>query len=143
MSREMGPRWVMVLAGLGMIASFVIGASNSVLFYETLPKDLNAEIIVFYQPSCPHCIAEIPTIKKLVAEGYSVSTFNVFKRPDLAEKYGITATPTIIITRKGKKLEGEQDYETIVSALKDAKIPSWIKNGSACGVKEVGTCSPT
>ncbi len=144
LSRTMGPRWVIAVAGIGLALAFAAGLSNSIMFYEFLPKDLNADIIVFYQPTCPHCIAEIPTIKKLVADGYSVSAINVFKRPDLAEKYGVIATPTIIITRTGETLEGEQDYKTIVSALKNAKIPQWIKSGATCSVKGVaGTCSPT
>ena len=132
----------MLIAGLGIIISFAAGLSNSIMFYKFLPKDENAEIIVFYQPTCPHCIAEIPTIRKLVADGYSVSAFNVFKRPDLAEKYGITATPTIIITKSGTKLEGAQDYEVIVAAMKGFTSP-WVSSGAACGVSEVGTCSHT
>ena len=138
----MGPRWIILLAGIGMLLSFTAGLSNSIMFYELMPKDENAEILVFYQPTCPHCIAEIPTIRRLVADGYSVSAFNVFKRPDLAEKYQITGTPTIIITKNGTKLEGEQSYDAIVAATKSSDN-LWVHSETTCGVNEVGTCSPT
>jgi len=141
-STEIGPRWIILLAGLGIIISFAAGLSNSIMFYEFLPRDENAEILVFYQPTCPHCIAEIPTIRRLAAEGYSVSAFNVFKRPDLAEKYGIIATPTIVITKNGVKLEGEQSYEAIIAAINGTTNP-WGSTGAACSVSEVETCSPT
>ncbi|NPA76455.1 MAG: thioredoxin family protein [Candidatus Diapherotrites archaeon] len=141
LSREMGPKWIMLLAAAGLAISFALGLSNSTVFFETLPKEQNADILVFYQPTCPHCIAEIPTIKKLVAAGYSVSAFNVFKYPRLAEKYHVTATPTIVITRTGEKLEGEQPYTAIISAIHGLS-GTWAQNGEACGIG-VNTCSRT
>ncbi|MDN5358238.1 MAG: Thioredoxin [Candidatus Diapherotrites archaeon] len=146
LSTEMGPRWIMLLAGVGLILSFAAGLANSTMFYALLPKDENADILVFYQPTCPHCIAEIPTIQKLVSEGISVSAFNVFKYPELTKKYNVTETPTLVITKTGKVLRGEQDYETIKQALAGEKTELWGISGSGCAVNKdntVGTCSPT
>ncbi len=118
--------------------SFAAGLQNSIVFYELLPKDLNADVVVFYQPACPHCIAEIPTIRELVAMGYRVSAINVLERPDVAAEMGITATPTIYIPSTGIKLVGEQPLERILAAL--AGISS--EEGEACST-EVQACSPT
>ncbi len=126
-----------------MLGAFAAGLSNSVVFYELLPKDTNAEILVFYQPTCPHCIAEIPTIRKLISAGYSVSAFNVFEYPDLARKYGVSETPTIVIPKTGEKLVGEQDYESIVAALAGRLPWEAESKGSACGIGGSTTCSPT
>ena len=145
LSKEMGPRWIIFAAGLGLIASFALGLSNSTMFYALLPKDENADILVFYQPTCPHCIAEIPTIKRLVSEGYRVSAFNVFRYPQLTKKYGVTETPTIIIPKSRAKLEGEQDYNRILAAMHGTV--QWYqksKAGAGCSVnREEITCSPT
>lgn len=144
-SREMGPRWLITIAALGIVVSFVAGLSNSTMFYATLPKDENAEVIVFYQPTCPHCIAEIPTIKKIIADGHKVSAFNVFKHQDLARKYGVTETPTIVVPRNGTKLVGEQSYESILAAIHGTQ--SWqttAQQGAGCSVNpEAITCSRT
>ncbi len=132
------PAWPFALAALGLVASFAAGLQNSIIFYELLPKDLNADVVVFYQPTCPHCIAEIPTIRSLVSMGYRVSAINVFERPDLAAKVGVSATPTIYVPSTGIKLVGEQPLERILAAL--AGITSG--EGEACST-EVQACSPT
>lgn len=139
LSRDLGPRWVIYLSVLGLPIFFVLGLGNSVLFYESLPHDMNGDIVVFYQPSCPHCIAEIPTIKKLVSLGYRVSAINVFRYPDLARAYGVESTPTIVVFPYGIKLVGEQDLNTILKALKG------IRGGGSGGSCSIGgsTCSPT
>ena len=140
LSRELGPRWVLLLAGLGLVISFVLGTQNSVLFYEYLPHDVPSKgIVVFYQPSCPHCIAEIPTIKKLVSEGYPVYTVNVLKHPELAREFNVQATPTIVILPSRVKLVGEQTYNAIVTAFKEG-IASTA--GATCGVR-ASTCGVT
>ncbi len=123
---------------LGIPLSFYFGLSNSIVFYELLPKDPNADIIVFYQPSCPHCIAEVPVIRELVAMGYRVSAFNVLKHPDIARAYGVTATPTIYIPSTGVKLVGEQDLNSLLQALEGMEA----SEGEACSVEEP-VCYPT
>ncbi len=143
LSREMGPRWIIIVAGLGVLIAFALGLSNSAMFYAMLPKDENADILVFYQPTCPHCIAEIPTIKRLVSAGYKISAFNVFRRRDLVEKYGVRETPTIVISRTGSKLVGEQAYDRIVAATKKTKREENGTMGGCSINRGAVTCSPT
>lgn len=135
-SRSLGPRYLLIPAFLGLALSFALGLSNSILFYELLPHTADAEIIVFYQPACPHCIAEIPVIREL-SQKYRVSSINVLENPDLARKYGVTATPTIYIPSTGSKIVGEADYNKIVEALE--KKGEW--EGFSCSLEN--TCSPT
>ena len=139
LSKEMGPRWLIYLSVLGLPIFFALGLNNSTLFYETLPHDVNGDVVVFYQPSCPHCIAEVPTIKKLVSLGYRVSAVNVFQHPDLARAYGVESTPTIVVFPYGIKLVGEQDLNTILKALKGIHGEG---SGESCSVGG-STCSPT
>ncbi len=143
LSHELGPRWVLCMGAFIIVGAFMAGLSNSVVFYELLPKDTNADILVFYQLTCPHCIAEIPTVKKLIANGYHVSAFNVFEYPDLARKYNITATPTTVIPRTGEKLVGEQSYDSIVAALRGMLPWEQTTAGNSCGVGSGATCSHT
>ncbi len=140
LSNELGPRWILVIALLLFVLSFIVGTQNSVLFYEYLPHRIPEKgIVVFYQPSCPHCIAEVPTIKKLVTEGYPVFTINVLKHPDLAREFNVEATPTIVILPSHIKLVGEQSYASIVAAYE--KGVASVAN-AACGVKTF-TCGAT
>ncbi len=130
-----------MLALLGLIGSFAYGLQNSIVFYTTLPSEVPERgILIFYQPSCPHCIAEIPVIKRLVEEGYPVYAINALERPDVASSFGVTATPTIVILPSGTKLVGEQDYETIVEAYEKGLADA--KEGAACGVETL-TCGVT
>ncbi len=137
---KLGPIWIMYILALGIIASFILGLNNSVVYYETLPKTKDADILVFYQPSCPHCIAELPTIKRLVADGYRVSAFNVFKHPELAKRYNVTETPTLVVD--GHVLVGEQSYETIKDALNTNWVPGSGEKGKGCSIGG-DTCSLT
>ncbi len=103
-----------------VLLAFYLGTRQSILFYEYLPHSIPENgILVFYQPSCPKCIEEIPVIQRLVNEGYRVHTIDVYERPDIAALFGVTVTPTIVILPERTKLEGAVSYDDIMRAIKE------------------------
>ncbi len=127
-SRKSAKVPLILLAGIPLF--FFLGVQNSIVFYLNLPKDVpSAGFLVFYQPTCPHCISEIPVLKELVKKGYRVSAVNVFERRDLAAEFNVTGTPTIVVFPGRIVLEGEQSLDTLVSALEGGQF-SLIEGGT-------------
>ncbi|WP_163327760.1 thioredoxin family protein [Desulfurobacterium thermolithotrophum] len=60
-------------------------------------------VIYFHAPNCRPCKFVDPVIKKLSKELKKVSFIkvNIAEKPELARKFGILATPSIIITKDG------------------------------------------
>jgi len=60
-------------------------------------------VIYFHAPNCRPCRMVDPVIKKLSKELKKVSfvKVNIAETPELARKFGILATPSIIITKNG------------------------------------------
>ncbi|TCK03341.1 thioredoxin family protein [Phorcysia thermohydrogeniphila] len=61
-------------------------------------------VIYFHSPNCQPCKFVDPVIKKLSKEFKKVHfvKVNVLENPDMARKFGILATPSIIITKDGR-----------------------------------------
>ncbi|ADY73067.1 Thioredoxin domain-containing protein [Desulfurobacterium thermolithotrophum DSM 11699] len=60
-------------------------------------------VIYFHAPNCRPCKFIDPVIKKLSKELKKVAFIkvNIAEKPELARKFGILATPSIIITKDG------------------------------------------
>lgn len=54
---------------------------------------------LFYSKSCSLCETVLPGYQEMK----NVKKIDVEKRPDLAKKYKITATPTLIVEKRGKR----------------------------------------
>lgn len=69
--------------------------------------DLDAEtkgkvvLVDFYAPWCPPCRTLMPMIDEIATER-SVLKVNVTEKRELAEKYGITHLPTLLIVKDGQ-----------------------------------------
>ncbi len=61
-------------------------------------------VIYFYAPNCRPCKMVEPVIKKLSKELKKVHfvRVNVAENPEVARKFGILATPAVIITKDGR-----------------------------------------
>jgi thioredoxin 1 len=61
-------------------------------------------VIYFYAPNCRPCKMVEPVIKKLSKEFKKVHfvRVNVAENPEMARKFGILATPAVIVTKDGK-----------------------------------------
>ena len=54
---------------------------------------------LFYSGDCGACQTVLPGYQEMK----NVKKIDVEKRPDLAKKYKITATPTLIVEKRGKR----------------------------------------
>ncbi len=61
-------------------------------------------VVYFYAPNCRPCKMVEPVIKKLSKELKKVHfvRVNVAENPEVARKFGILATPAVIITKDGR-----------------------------------------
>jgi len=61
-------------------------------------------VIYFYAPNCRPCKMVEPVIKKLSKEFKKIHfvRVNVAENPEMARKFGILATPAVIVTKDGK-----------------------------------------
>ncbi len=82
-------------------------------------------LIDFHSPTCKPCRAMKPRLRKLAKEYDGKAVFgkvDITKNKNLADKYGVTSVPTIIIFRNGKKkkfLKGKLPMSTLKKSLDD------------------------
>ena len=55
------------------------------------------KVIKFTAKWCAPCKAMVPTVDKLLAEGYDIEDKDIEQHPDLAESYGVHGVPTMIL----------------------------------------------
>jgi thioredoxin 1 len=83
-------------------------------------------LVDFYSPTCPPCRKLSPTIEKL-ADQYKdqavVAKVNVNDIPDLAQEYGISSIPAVILFSNGQEAQriigynSEQTYANAIDKL--------------------------
>ena len=84
-------------------------------------------LVDFWASWCPPCRALGPIIDEIATEldGHAtVGKLNVDEQAAVAEEYGITSLPTVLIFRDGNVVEsfvGVQDKQVYVEALKRAE----------------------
>lgn len=88
-------------------------------FKEVIEKNKGLLIVDFTSPVCPPCLMLEPVLEELVDKDIcSVAKINVLTNQELAAKYAIQATPTIIIFK---------DSEIKKSALGYQPFEAWVK----------------
>ena len=73
-------------------------------FNTTVMDSDDAWLIEFYNPDCPHCVAFAPTYKRVAKDLKGmvfVGRVNVITEAILAERFGVTAYPTIKALKYG------------------------------------------
>ena len=84
-------------------------------------------LVDFWAPWCGPCKAQNPILEdvaKQVKDFASVKKVNVDEQSDLAQKFGISSIPTLIIFKDGeerKRFQGLTDADDILMALKAEK----------------------
>ena len=70
---------------------------------EVLKSDKNV-LVDFWASWCGHCKMLAPTIEAIAEEydSFKVGKVNVDDEPDLAQAYGISSIPTLILFKDGK-----------------------------------------
>lgn len=80
---------------------------------EVLKSDLPV-VLDAWGPDCPWCLKMVPTIRILTAryEGkVKIGEFNVVESKQIARKFGIRGTPTILFLKKGVTVARFSGYQ--------------------------------
>jgi len=81
---------------------------NSSNFDATVTKSGTTVVIDFWAPWCGPCKMQVPILEKLAESPDIKATFvkiNTDENPELAQKFGITSIPTLIIMKGGSETE--------------------------------------
>jgi thioredoxin 1 len=88
------------------------------------PKLLGAKRLLFYfsSPRCAMCRSMTPVIERLAAQHANLVKVDVSETIELAEKFGVMGTPTLVLVRAGKverMLVGAKSEKQVRSLLED------------------------
>ena len=91
-------------------------------FDEVLKKSKPLVMIDFFATWCGPCTKMHPVLEKLAAasDAYDIIKVDVDECPALAEKFSVSAVPTLLIIKDGKSIgraEGYYEFETLKAKL--------------------------
>jgi thioredoxin 1 len=81
---------------------------NGSNFEAEVTKSGNLVLIDFWAPWCGPCKMQTPILEKLAQSGETnakIVKINTDENPDLAQKFGISSIPTMVLLKGGTELE--------------------------------------
>jgi thioredoxin 1 len=103
---------------------------TTTLTQETFDSTVNTAaqpvLVDFWAAWCGPCKMIAPVLEQLAAELQGkalIAKVNIDDSPELANRFGVTAIPTMIIFKNGqpvKELQGVQSKRTLVAAIGEA-----------------------
>ena len=96
---------------------------NQANFEETLNAGQQTVLVDFWAEWCGPCKMIAPVLEEVAAERTGqvvVGKVNIDEAPELAQRFGITAIPTLIVFKNGqpqRTLRGVQSKKSIIAAL--------------------------
>jgi len=96
---------------------------NQANFDETLQASQQTVLVDFWAEWCGPCKMIAPVLEEVAAERTGqvvVGKVNIDEAPELAQRFGITAIPTLIVFKNGqpqRTLRGVQSKKSIIAAL--------------------------
>jgi len=81
---------------------------NGSNFEAEVTKSANLVLIDFWAPWCGPCKMQTPILEKLAQSGDTnakIVKINTDENPDLAQKFGISSIPTLLLLKGGTEIE--------------------------------------
>jgi thioredoxin 1 len=81
---------------------------NDQNFEEKVLKSEKLALVIFWSLGCRPCLTMEPIIEEIAKEfegRVEVGKLNIIENLEIAKKYGVPATPTLIIFKDGKPIE--------------------------------------
>jgi len=95
-------------------------------------EDDRIEVVLFKSDSCAFCPRAEEVIRETIEDfgpnAFKLNIINVSENPDLAEKYGIFALPTVMIS--GVSITGIPEPDMLMKMILGAKVISRKKDES-------------
>ncbi len=92
--------------------------------------------VMFYSPTCKHCIQIQPYIEELAGEFSEVVKFfrlNIIRYSWLAERYGVMATPTFLYFCGGKPIQTR--VGAVFPAMLKKMVEEMVQHGEECRLR--------
>jgi thioredoxin 1 len=103
---------------------------------EQVEKNANPVFVMFYSPTCRHCIHMQPYIEELAKEFSENVRFvkvNIVRFGWLAERYGVMATPVFIYFCGGKPVQTR--VGAVFPAILKKMIEEMVQHGEECRMR--------
>lgn len=85
-------------------------------------------LIYFWKPGCPYCEAEEKILKHFVASRrFDVQPVNIQEHPRIAEQFGITITPSLILIKRGNSQPLPISYGVISLDELEARVFNGVR----------------
>jgi thioredoxin 1 len=103
--------------------SSVVRITNVDDFEKQVIQAKQTVLVDFYSPACPPCRKLSPTVETLATQYKDqavVAKVNVYDIPELAQKYGISSVPAVILFSNGQEAQriiGYNSKQTYTNAI--------------------------
>jgi thioredoxin 1 len=74
-------------------------------FHEDVQLAEKPVIVDFWSPECPPCRRLLPILEGLSNEGIPVFKATIEDEPELAQHYGVSALPTLVLFKNGEAVD--------------------------------------
>jgi thioredoxin-like negative regulator of GroEL len=106
---------------------------NDIEWEKLVERNEKPVFVMFYSPSCTHCIRIMPSVEDLAKDfGTEVSfvKLNLLRFDYIGERYGVMATPTFIFFCGGKPVQTR--VGAIFPVMLKKMVEEMITQGEAC-----------
>ncbi|KAF5082457.1 thioredoxin family protein [Methanospirillum sp. J.3.6.1-F.2.7.3] len=106
---------------------------NDIEWEKLVERNEKPVFVMFYSPSCTHCIRIMPSVEDLAKDfGTEVSfvKLNLLRFDYIGERYGVMATPTFIFFCGGKPVQTR--VGAIFPVMLKKMVEEMVTQGEAC-----------